>query len=698
MQRKVCNLYRSLGGVFMHRFWNTFSLMLLSALLVAVAPAVMAQEAQPTAAASAVKTVEISPAKAEAEVGKPMKFTAIAKDASGKTLDQKPSAWFAAPFDLAAAGEDGTVSFFQPGEVLVGALVGGKAGFTKVMVKATPVTRIDMDAIGKPIVVGGTAKMSATARASNGDPLSNAAVAWVSDNPSIATVDAAGVVMGVAPGRATLRATSGAGSGSISITVVKSTLTALSIEPRNVNARTGDVVRFKARAQGAGDQVDNFVARWAVSGDGATIDPDGGFVAERPGTYIVTASSGAQQSVASVVVAPRNAERDVEVVGHALSKDMLDGNGAVIQTAEQWIFGNYAYVSTIWDKLLVYDVSDPKQPKLTDTLKVDARIINDVSITGDGKIGVITREGASNRKNGIIFLDTSDLAHPKILSEYTATVTGGVHSAYIDKHYVYLTDDATGSMRVIDFADVKNPKEVARWQVENDVITTFRTKEGEEIHGRYLHDLQVKDGLAYLAYWRDGLIILDVGNGIKGGTPEKPQFVSRQPFNHYELYGNGWLAGAHAVFRYKNYVFVGDEVFPPIFDIHNKARIPVRGIVHVVDVSDIEHPRKVAEYPVPEAGSHNIWVDNDMLYMGYYNGGGRVVDVSGELRGDLYRQGREIAHLWAGDPQGYRPNLPFTWGAQPSGDLIYFCDINSGMWIVKLGAPKVKGATTEPGK
>jgi hypothetical protein len=408
----------------MHKFFKTFSLILLAAMLCAVAPAVVAQEAQPgAAAASAVKTVEVTPATAVAEVGKPMKFSAVAKDAAGKTLDVKPSAWFAAPFDLAAAGEDGTVSFFQPGEVLVGALVGGKPGFTKVMVKATPVARIDVDSIAKPLVVGGTAKLSATARASNGDPLSRAAVAWVSDNPSIATVDAAGVVTGVAPGRATLRATSGTGNGTISIAVVKSTLTGLSIEPRTANARTGDVVRFKATAQGAGDQIDNFMARWAVSGDGATIDPDGGFVAERPGTYIVTASSGAHQSVASVVVSPRNAERDVEVVGHALSKDMLDGNGVVIQTAEQWIFGNYAYVSTIWDKLLVYDISDPKQPKLTDTLKVDARIINDVSLTADGKIGVITREGASNRKNGIIFLDTSDLAHPKILSEYTATVT-----------------------------------------------------------------------------------------------------------------------------------------------------------------------------------------------------------------------------------------------------------------------------------
>jgi hypothetical protein len=389
-------------------------------------------------------------------------------------------------------------------------------------------------------------------------------------------------------------------------------------------------------------------------------------------------------------VTPRNVERAIEVVGRAPLKD--------IEGAEEWIFGNYAYFSTIADRFLVYDISDPAHPKLTDTVKVDARLVNDISTTADGTILVISREGASNRKNGIAFYDTSNPAHPQLISEYTETVTGGVHSAFVDGHYVYLTDDATGSMRVIDFADVKHPKEVGRWEVPSAVATTITTPGGEpEILGRYLHDLQVKDGLAYLAYWRDGLVILDVGNGMKGGSPEHPQLVSNLRFNHNELYGNGWLAGSHSVFRYKNYVFVGDEVFPGRFDIMDPKRIPVRGIVHVVDVSDINNPRKVAEYPVPEAGAHNIWVEGDVMYMGYYNGGGRIVDVSGELRGDLYRQGREIGRLWAGDPQGYRPNLPFTWGAQPHNGLVYFNDVHSGLWIVRVGGPIEKGSTTAPG-
>ena len=647
---------------------------------------VMAQQASTAAATSAIKNVVITPSTREAEVGQQVKLTVVATDASGNAINEKPSTYFAGPFDIAAVDDDGNVKLFGAGEVTVGAIVGGKPGFTTFMVKPPSIKTVEISSIKSPLVVGGSAQLDAVTRIIGGSPRTGVPINWSSDNPQVATVAAGGVVTGVGPGTATITATAGTGTATTTVTVVKNNLRNLSVTGGAPTARTGDVIRFKAQGDPAGD----FTTRWSVSGNGATIDSDGALVAEQPGTYIVTGTSGKLSSTSSIVVAPRNLEREVEVVGRAPIKDF--------QGAEQWIIGNYAYYSTVSDKFLVYDVSDPAHPKLTDTIKVDARLVNDIMTTADGKILVISREGASNRKNGIAFYDTSDPAHPKLISEYTATVTGGVHSAFVHDHYVYLTDDATGSMRVIDFADVKNPKEVARWQSDNPFAGTIRTKEGEQVAGRYLHDLQVKDGLAYLAYWHDGLIILDVGAGIKGGSPEHPQLVSQLRFNHNELYGDGWLAGTHSVYRYKNYVFLGDEVFPSFFDLMSKKRVPVRGIVHVVDVSDINNPRKVAEYPVPEGGAHNIWVQDDVMYLGYYSGGGRIVDVSGELRGDLYRQGREIARVWTGDPEGYRANLPFTWGAQPHHGLIYFNDVNSGLWIVKLGEKIEKGSTTAPGE
>jgi hypothetical protein len=450
-------------------------------------------------------------------------------------------------------------------------------------------------------------------------------------------------------------------------------------------ARAGDVVRFRVMAKGDKDTpIPAPAVRWAVTGEGATIEPDGAFVAERPGSYAINAISGDRAAVATITVSPRDVTRELQVVGRAPQEEF--------QAAEEWIIGNYAYVTSIMaGRLWVYDITNPSHPEKVDSIPFDARIINDVSTTPDGKLGVITREGASNRKNGIVFLDMSQPGHPKVLSEYTATVTGGVHSAFINDHYVYLTDDATGSLRIIDFKDAKNPTEVARWEASNPNAREFKAGEETMVGGRMLHDLQVIDGLAYLAYWKDGLIILDVGKGIKGGSPEHPQLVSQLRFNYTELYGPGWLAGAHSVFRYKDYLFLGDEVFPAEFDLTDRNRIPTKGVVHVVDVADINNPRKVAEYAVPEEGAHNMWVENDVMYIGYYGGGARVVDVSGELRGDLYKQGREMARLWTGDLKGFRPNTPFTWGAQPYKGLVYFNDINTGLWVAKLVDPKDRG-------
>ncbi len=653
---------------------------------------------EPPTTSVAPASVEIMPSTLDVHVGEKVKFGAMAKDAAGNAIDEKPSVWFAAPFDLAGADENGEVTFHAPGVVTVGAVIGGKAGYATINVANPKVASIEIAQPSYPVVVGSAERLTVITRTSDGKPRSDAIVKWTSEKSSIASVDAAGMVTGVAPGSATIKASSDEASGTVTFQVIRDTVRRLTVAPATAEARTGDVVHFTAAAtEAAGGHSNNPPVRWSISGEGAEVYPDGAFVAEKAGTYVITANSGQHSAAASVVVRPRNVEREVEVVAHVPMPDL--------QMSEEWIIGHHAYLATVADKLFTYDISDPANPKLLDTLQVDARLINDVSTTPDEKIGVFTREGASNRKNGIVFLDTTDAAHPKVLSEYTATVTGGVHSAYIDGHYVYITDDATGSLRIIDFDDPRHPKEVARWQTENPTVVTLETKYGSIASGRYLHDLQVKDGIAYLAYWRDGLIILDVGNGMAGGSPENPKLVSQYRFNHYELYGDGWLAGTHSVFRYKNYLFVGDEVFPAIFELENRDRIPVRAICHVMDVSDLKHPKEVAWYEVPEGGSHNFWAANDMLYEGYYSGGARVLDISGELRGDLYRQGREIARFWTGDAKGFRPNLPFTWGGQPCSvkcdsdllnNLMYFNDIHSGLWITKLGPPKFEGSTTSP--
>jgi hypothetical protein len=80
-----------------------------------------------------------------------------------------------------------------------------------------------------------------------------------------------------------------------------------------------------------------------------------------------------------------------------------------------------------------------------------------------------------------------------------------------------------------------------------------------------------------------------------------------------------------------------------------------------------------------------VWVEDGLLYIAYYQGGLRIVDVSGDLRGDLYRQGREVGRFRTGgsEDDAIVPNSPMAWGPQPFKGNIFVSDMNSGLWVVK---------------
>lgn len=361
------------------------------------------------------------------------------------------------------------------------------------------------------------------------------------------------------------------------------------------------------------------------------------------------------------------------------------GRGVVAntRTTDLWVFRgangrDYAYTGTfgacqgcVGNRMYAWDVTDPARPVRTDSVVVDARVINDVVVDSAGRLGVITREGAENRRNGIVLLDLSDPAHPKPLSEYWETLTGGAHNAWIDGSFEYVVDGGTADMAVIDISDPRDPREVGRWGLPARP-------------GKFLHDVTVRDGLAYLAYWDDGLVILDVGRGVKGGTPRQPRLVSQFRYRtewRGEKHGNTHFALPYTNRAGRRYVFVGDEIFPPGTPDFSRP-IATGGVLHVMDVTNPELVSEVATYEAPGAGVHNFWIRDDLLYMGAYSAGVRVLDVSGEFRGDI--RNREVAAASTGDTAAIARNLPMTWAAMPYRDHVYASDLNSGLWVFRL--------------
>src|SRR5260370_3239126 len=169
---------------------------------------------EPPSTSVAPASVEVRPKALDAHVGEKVKFSAIAKDAAGNVLDEKPSVWFAAPFDVAGADESGEVTFHAPGVVTVGAVIAGKAGYATVNVGDSKVTGVEIEAPAHPsVVVGGAEKLTAVTRAATGNPRTDVAVKCAAEKPSISGGDAAGFVTGVAPGSVSTNATAGGRMG-----------------------------------------------------------------------------------------------------------------------------------------------------------------------------------------------------------------------------------------------------------------------------------------------------------------------------------------------------------------------------------------------------------------------------------------------------------------------------------------------------
>jgi hypothetical protein len=413
---------------------------------------------------------------------------------------------------------------------------------------------------------------------------------------------------------------------------------------------------------------------------------DGRFVGETPGQYTVIASAGDLVARTMVDVRPRNVVREVEVQGQGSVDD--------VHTSDLWVFEgldgrDYAVTGTWGGDGLAYfwDVTDPAAVVRVDSIRLDARTVNDVKVSPDGRYAALSREGASNRRNGVVLVDLSDPTNPEIASTYDEGLTGGVHNMFATDDYLFALSGGDKYV-ILDVTDITAPSFVSEYNHPDSRI----------------HDVWVHDGIAYSSEWGNGVVVVDVGNGRWGGRIDNPVFVTNVPYP---------VGATHAAFPYvqpatgKVYLFLGDEILTRAGaafegygsdDAYDPAtglggvQSPSSGYVHIIDFTDPENPKDVARYEVPEFGTHNLWVEDDVLYVAYYEGGVRAVDVSGELMGNLATQGREIAVWKAYDPQGFVANAPMAWGPQPHKGYLFFSDFNSGLWSIRI-RPKERPTT-----
>ncbi|MCY4573419.1 MAG: Ig-like domain-containing protein [Gemmatimonadetes bacterium] len=670
--------------------------------LILLAAGLSASTAAAQTASDPIVRLEATPPELTMRVGDEVQVTVTGITRSGVRVEAPPIR-LVGPRDGMRVG-GGAVTALAAGEfTLIATLIqqDPPPGTTPVTLRVPvtigwpPLARVAVSpANGDRLLAGTTIRLRARAEHADGSARPGIEPTWRSGSPDVATVDRFGRVTAHAPGTATITATVDGVDGALTLTADPFTGTTLTITGGVSRARTGDVIEFGAEVRGpGGEPLAGVPVEWShaweepegIIAPPAPAQMQGGrFVADVPGIYTVIADAGPLTARTSFRIVQRDVIQQIEIHGH--------GREQRVRTTDFWVFEgmdgrDYALTGAKRSDGygFVWDVTEPGNIVKTDSIQVDARSVNDMKVSPDARYATMTREGASNRRNGVVILDLADPAHPKIASEVTDYgLTGGVHNAFPTNEHVFAL--AGGDKYVIlDVSDIYNPRYVGEYNHPDS----------------RLHDVWVLDGLAYSAEWQNGLVVVDVGDGRWGGSPENPVFVSSLPVP---------TGGTHAVFPYisqstgKHYVFVGDEImsrrglawegpgqgrgsYQLPYDTEtgmNGIPLATRGYIQIIDFSDPESPEMVARYQVPEYGTHNIWVEDDVLYQAYYEGGVRMVDVSGVLMGNLYTQGREIAVFKAYDPIGYVPNSPMAWSAMPFKGRIFFSDTNSGLWSARL--------------
>ena len=635
-----------------------------------------------------VVSLRAEPAEPRFEAGSSIPFRIFAVDAAGNEVPGVDLRVFGRGLQVG----DGSLSASAGGDYTVIASLVVPAGYrgqpptiqVPVAVTWPSVARIDVAAVGDDRLYEGTRiRHRAQAFHRDGSPRPGADFSWSSSDPDVASVDAYGTVTARASGSVTIYADYEGARGAVEYSVPAFPATALEIRGGRDQARQGDVLTFEALATGSGGPVQDLPVLWSstfipddtINAPGAAgLVVDGKFVGEVPGQYTVVATAGDLVATRNVDIRPREAVREVEVMGQ--------GSVDEVHTSDLWVFEgvdgrDYAITGTWGGDGYAYfwDVTDPSAIQRIAEIQVDARTVNDVKVAPDGSWAALSREGASNRRNGVVIIDLADPRDPVIASTYDDGLTGGVHNMFAQNDYLFALSGGDKYV-ILDMSDITAPTYVSEYNHPDSRI----------------HDVWVFDGIAYSSEWGNGVVVVDVGNGRWGGSIENPVFVTNVPYP---------VGATHAAFPYyqeetgKVYLFLGDEIMNrqgAAWSGAGLGRIPerggtpsvTRGYIHIVDFTDPDNPVDVARYEVPEFGTHNMWVEDDVLYVAYYEGGVRAVDVSGELLGNLANQGREMAVFKAFDPDGYTANAPMAWGPQPHKGHLFFSDFNSGIWSIRI--------------
>jgi uncharacterized protein YjdB len=223
-----------------------------------------------TAAPSAA-VLAIVPDSISASVGDSTKLVAVAYDASGAQVSASNIVWASADTSVVVVTSDGYARAVNDGQAFITASSGAMQARAHAWVSGSKVASISISPTSATIGAAQTVPFTATLKDASGRTITGRQVLWSSSLSPVAKVDTLGDVTGVSAGTATITATSGSVTASVSVTVVNNAPTtstlpgavndlsatansdsSVAISFTAVNDGTGQPANYELRYQGGG--------------------------------------------------------------------------------------------------------------------------------------------------------------------------------------------------------------------------------------------------------------------------------------------------------------------------------------------------------------------------------------------------------------------------------------------------------------
>lgn len=254
--------------------------------------------------------VQLAPVTSTIMVGASTTLQATVLDASGAAVEGKAITWSTANPAIVSVGVSGVVTGIAAGSATVTATVSTSSGpingSAVVQVLPVPVASVSVTPGSSAMLAGQSLQLIAEALDSAGGPLTGRAVAWTTNAPTVANVSSTGLVIALAPGSATITATSEGKRASASITVSSVPVSAVRIVPESATVSVNQTAQLVARVtDSTGALLVGRALSWTSDAPNvATVNGNGIVTAVATGQARVTATAEGKSGSAVVIVTP----------------------------------------------------------------------------------------------------------------------------------------------------------------------------------------------------------------------------------------------------------------------------------------------------------------------------------------------------------------------------------------------------------